>query len=175
MKNLLLKNYKFSTVDILVPISMKNAANCDTQCELQKPASHQIFERTWRWPYSQHVCFSVLGNHKNNIMRLKSPKKRFLPLNKKGYEFWLVPKRSSHFFRKWSRYKDNSSRTHIKVFLFIKNISLHSAPEIKQDYPLNLSISVSGGKETNKDCPSSGEWTGKSSDLKSVLYKVCEL
>jgi hypothetical protein len=24
-------------MDILVPISMKNAAKCDTQCELQKP------------------------------------------------------------------------------------------------------------------------------------------
>jgi hypothetical protein len=30
-------------------------------------------------------------------------------------------------------------------------------PEIKQDHPLNLSISVSGGKETNKDYLSSGE------------------
>jgi len=36
-------------MDILVPISMKNAAKCDTQCELQNSASHQIFERKWRW------------------------------------------------------------------------------------------------------------------------------
>ena len=35
-------------MDILVPISMKNAAKCDTQCELQNSASHQIFERKWR-------------------------------------------------------------------------------------------------------------------------------
>ena len=28
---------KFSTVDILVPITRKNAANCDTQCEMQNP------------------------------------------------------------------------------------------------------------------------------------------
>jgi len=28
---------------------MKNAAKCDTQCELQNSASHQIFERKWRW------------------------------------------------------------------------------------------------------------------------------
>jgi hypothetical protein len=27
---------------------MKNAAKCDTQCELQNSASHQIFERKWR-------------------------------------------------------------------------------------------------------------------------------
>ena len=30
-------------------------------------------------------------------------------------------------------------------------------PEIRQDYPLNLSISISGGKETNQDSPSNGE------------------
>ena len=29
--------------------------------------------------------------------------------------------------------------------------------QIRQDYPLNLSISISGGKETNKDSPSNGE------------------
>ena len=39
---------KFSTMDILVPISMKNAAKCDMQCELQNSASHQIFERSPR-------------------------------------------------------------------------------------------------------------------------------
>jgi hypothetical protein len=30
-------------------------------------------------------------------------------------------------------------------------------PRIRRDYPLNLSISVSGGKETNEDSPSNGE------------------
>ena len=30
-------------------------------------------------------------------------------------------------------------------------------PQIRRDYPLNLSISLSGGKETNKDSPSNGE------------------
>lgn len=40
-------------------------------------------------------------------------------------------------------------------------------PRIGQGYPLNLSISVSGGKETNRDCPSSGERSGNSPDLKS--------
>jgi hypothetical protein len=37
-----------------------------------------------------------------------------------------------------------------------------SRPELRQDYPLNLSISISGGKETNKDSPSNGERTGNS-------------
>ena len=35
-------------MDILVPITMKNAAKCDKQCELQNSANHQIFERKWR-------------------------------------------------------------------------------------------------------------------------------
>ena len=39
---------------------------------------------------------------------------------------------------------------------------LHIRPEIRQEHPLNLSISISGGEETNQDSPSSGERTGKS-------------
>lgn len=35
--------------------------------------------------------------------------------------------------------------------------ALGVGPQVKQDYPLNLSISVSGGKETNKDSLSNGE------------------
>ena len=42
-------------------------------------------------------------------------------------------------------------------------------PQIRQGYPLNLSILISGGKETNKDSPSNGEWSGISSNLKSPL------
>ena len=34
--------------------------------------------------------------------------------------------------------------------------------EFRQDHPLNLSISVGGGKETNQDSPSSGERSGNS-------------
>ena len=35
--------------------------------------------------------------------------------------------------------------------------SSHLRPEIRRDYPLNLSILLSGGKETNKDSHSNGE------------------
>jgi hypothetical protein len=34
---------------------------------------------------------------------------------------------------------------------------LNTWSQIRQENPLNLSISVSGGKETNKDSPSNGE------------------
>lgn len=37
--------------------------------------------------------------------------------------------------------------------------------EASGDYPLNLSISLSGGKEINRDLPSSGERTGVSPTL----------
>jgi len=36
---------------------------------------------------------------------------------------------------------------------------------MKQDYPLNLSILLSGGKETNRDSLSNCEWSGRSSGL----------
>ena len=48
-------------------------------------------------------------------------------------------------------------------------------PQIRQDHPLNLSISISGGKETNKDSLSNGERSGKSSSLKSLVDNVREL
>jgi hypothetical protein len=38
---------------------------------------------------------------------------------------------------------------------------------IRKDHPLNLSISLSGGEETNQDFPSNGERTGKSPAWKS--------
>ena len=47
------------------------------------------------------------------------------------------------------------------------NQQLTRQPHIKQDYPLNLSILISGGKETNKDSRSSGERSGKSLRLES--------
>ena len=36
-------------------------------------------------------------------------------------------------------------------------IDCRTRSEISRDYPLNLSISLSGGKETNQDSPSNGE------------------
>jgi hypothetical protein len=37
-----------------------------------------------------------------------------------------------------------------------------SRPELRQEHPLNLSISISGGKENNNDLPSNGERSGDS-------------
>ena len=47
---------------------------------------------------------------------------------------------------------------------------ISKSPELRGDYPPNLSISVSGGKETNKDSLSNGEWTGTSSASNRVAF-----
>lgn len=47
---------------------------------------------------------------------------------------------------------------HSRVFRYLLSVG----PRIRRDYPLNLSISFSGGKETKEDSPSNGERTGKS-------------
>ena len=48
-------------------------------------------------------------------------------------------------------------------------------PQIRRGHPLNLSISISGGRETNQDSPSNGERRGKSSSLKSPARGAGEL
>ena len=59
-----------------------------------------------------------------------------------------------------------------KIFYYsYKNDKYHDRPQIKWEYPLNLSILISGGKETNKDFLSNGEWRGKSSNLKSITWE----
>jgi hypothetical protein len=45
-------------------------------------------------------------------------------------------------------------------------------PRSRRDYPPNLSILLSGGKETNQDSPSSGERTGKSPALNPAAVPV---
>jgi hypothetical protein len=152
-------------MDILVPITMKNAAKCDTQCELQNSASHQIFERIPRFGDIPLPClFQCVKLTSYILMRLRSHSlvenefMRCLPLTK------------------WSHINVISSEPRDHLHKWITNRHLQSSSEIKQEHPLNLSISVSGGKETNKDYLSSGEWTGKSSHWKSltriVIYRI---
>ena len=53
--------------------------------------------------------------------------------------------------------------------------ALEIEPQIRRDHPLNLSISISGGRETNKDSLSNGERSGNSSSLKSLAVTAREL
>ena len=67
-------------MDILVPIPMKNAAKCDTQCELQN-VSHQIFERKWRRLAAGMWCSVCFGNHTRAMWLKGGVPPSFLPLN----------------------------------------------------------------------------------------------
>src|ERR1044072_3794651 len=49
--------------------------------------------------------------------------------------------------------------------------ALTMRPQVRRGYPLSLSISISGGKETNKDSLSNGERTGKSPPWESVALR----
>jgi hypothetical protein len=57
-------NQTLSAMDVLAPTTMKNAAKCDTSCELQNPVSHQNFERTLHFFGSMSVGVSVLTHTK---------------------------------------------------------------------------------------------------------------
>ena len=58
-------------MDILVPNTMKNAAKCDTQCELQNPRVIRSLNAARAEGISfQHVCFSVYRLTSNSLMRL---------------------------------------------------------------------------------------------------------
>ena len=46
-------------MDVLATTTMKNAAKCDTSCELQNPVSHQNFERNLHFLGSMSVGVSV--------------------------------------------------------------------------------------------------------------------
>lgn len=46
-------------------------------------------------------------------------------------------------------------------------------PRLRRDYPLNLSISVSGGKETKRDSLSRGDRKGKSPAQNLPSYPAC--
>lgn len=48
-------------------------------------------------------------------------------------------------------------KAHTKLESAPRGPTCRLRPEIRRDYPLNLSILISGGKETNQDSPSNGE------------------
>ena len=56
-----------SAMDVLAPTTMKNAAKCDTSCELQNPVSHQNFERILHFPSGEYACWSVCSYHPKSL------------------------------------------------------------------------------------------------------------
>ena len=56
-----------------------------------------------------------------------------------------------------------------------RRVRLRAGPQIRRGDPLNLSISISGGKATNQDSPSNGERSGNSSSRQSLVSIASEL
>lgn len=61
------KTEKLSAMDVLARASMKDAAKCDTHCELQISVNHQISERIWRCgDFPAARLFQCLLNYTSN-------------------------------------------------------------------------------------------------------------
>lgn len=162
---------RLSATDISALASMKNVAKCDTWCELQNPVNHRVFERKLRpKPLGRgHVCLGVTQRcpppHPRGGGGGRWPpvsySPRGWPKNESsaaiaaafgGCRKIGAPSRAFLQFTRASRYDPNAPL----------NAVLPMRPQVRRGYPLSLSISISGGKETYKDSPSNGERTGNS-------------
>ncbi|KAL9178226.1 hypothetical protein ABFS82_01G112000 [Erythranthe guttata] len=140
---------------------MKNVAKCDTWCELQNPVNHRVFERKLcPKPLGRgHVCLGVM----HCVPRLRDRGRKLVSralaraagpneIPRRCTSRAVVVEFSTRFLRcltaSSARASPTTQRRHIGTF--------------RQDHPLSLSISISGGKETYKDSPSNDERTGNS-------------
>jgi hypothetical protein len=178
-------------MDVLVPIPMKNAAKCDKQCELQNSANHQIFERKWRQRDILPAClFQCLRGFTIILMWLNSACLMIVISSTCSFLSWKMREgifRSNEVVTSLecdfigSTELSFLTRGIIIIIYLLYDVLLRtefnkqlSRPCIwdRQDHPLNLSISLSGGKEINEDCLSSGERSGKSPSLKSEAFRL---
>ena len=144
-----------SATDVLAPTTMKNAAKCDTSCELRNPVSHQNFERILHFlrgvclleclfiPTSPNFlvwCTCVDCWFCHEIITLRwTHEAYFYPSCHWTRQFVLVPCGVSQTTR-----RRNASFTPCglisQVTRFITNPDHPIGPPISQEYPLNLSI-----------------------------------
>ncbi|KAG4108957.1 hypothetical protein GLYMA_U007802v4 [Glycine max] len=141
---------------------MKNVAKCDTWCELQNPVNHRVFERKLRpKPLGRgHACLGVTHRFPNatcNNVAARAPAS------------WLVEIWVHGRLRRDKMVDEPRSRpitcepvSSGPIDDPLRARTLPTRPQVRRGYPLSLSISISGGKETNKDSLSNGERTGKS-------------
>ena len=178
--------------DLLAPASMKNAATCDTWCELQgpsepsslrthiAPAGNPAGPPVRAPPQTDHrPARAALAPAADPPVRRGAPKCIWRAARARG----RVPRPAArppgasepsppgtHAGRSIRLRRDRPARRTAGGMRFwgaARTRACKRRPRIGRGYPLNLSISVSGGKETNRDCPSSGERSGNSPDLKS--------
>ncbi|TYK25863.1 hypothetical protein E5676_scaffold436G00770 [Cucumis melo var. makuwa] len=122
---------------------MNKVAKYETWCELQYPVNHRVFERKLRHePFSQaHICLGVTHYclHYTTFPIRDRCKGTRLDLDVASMD----------------------SYTTLRM-LTPKRTTFSMCPQVRRDYLLSLSISISGGKETYKDSLSNGERIGKS-------------
>lgn len=140
---------------------------------IAESASHQIFERKW-WRLKPS-CLYQCGKESCILMRLKVIYD-FLSLNMIGWLEKFTAKKNEVVTVMWTIRFLLAKKGAIFPNYTSKIITNSSHYTwYKQDYPLNLSISVSGGKEINEDSLSNCEWTGWSSKCKSAWVNHKEL
>ena len=134
-------------MDVLVPITMKNAAKCDKQCELQNRESSDF--RTQLAPCGvtrRHAWSSVLLSHHLNL----NVRDTLLLPNMKALRSCERPSGrtqcSSHIAYNVNSLGAEAARRQLPV---LGHTNLGTVSGLRWDHPLNLSISLSGGKETN--------------------------
>lgn len=140
---------------------MKNVAKCDTWCELQNPVNHRVFERKLRPKPSGrgHVCLGVTNRRPPILSRIWDGS--WSPV---CYRTRLAKIRAKDA-RSVSTCGGEFKPRHIVGRSgpeALDDPKSSTRPQVRRDHPLSLSISISGGKETNKDSLSNGERTGKS-------------
>ena len=169
---------RLSATDISALASMKNVAKCDTWCELQNPVNHRVFERKLRPKPSGrgHVCLGVTRRCPPTRTPPPPPAGRGETVGAADDDFpralrpAVGPKIESPVTSSWQQVVDHSvpppraSDTHRDSDGPPMRPSRvpPTRPQVRRGYPLSLSISISGGKETYEDSPSNGERTGKS-------------
>ena len=149
---------------------MKNVAKCDTWCELQNPVNHRVFERKLRpKPLGRgHVCLGVTQRCPPNL-RLGREEGADAGLPCAAVRGW--PKRGSPATSAAAIGGCQTLGSPLRVRIAVAALqrpqraadaASPTRPQVRRGYPLSLSISISGGKETYKDSPSNGERTGNS-------------
>lgn len=162
---------RLSATDISALASMKNVAKCDTWCELQNPVNHRVFERKLRpKPLGRgHVCLGVTQRCPPQTSTSRRTGGGCWPPVRHGSR--LAQIRVLGDERRGNRWLSNprchAARASRTLCLLddpqcVASATLTTRPQVRRGYPLSLSISISGGKETYKDSPSNGERTGNS-------------
>ncbi len=150
---------------------MKNVAKCDTWCELQNPVNHRVFERKLRPKPSGrgHVCLGVT-HRRPPLPPFPGPEWGADDDLPSSLRLAVGLKFESLVAPSWQQVVDRSVPRHARWTCIETRREtpthpsevLPARPQVRRGYPLSLSISISGGKETYEDSPSNGERTGKS-------------